>query len=236
MNADSILLSEQARVVQVPNSAKARMLIDALAPDHAALGKYELLDRLLDHSAMWQMQATVRKWHRDANDKISKLLQAGARLVDVPTPDETLVGAVNLLMYGGASCLWETLIGNGTASAGQALTYFSNAQAAIGVGDSATAAAATQTDLQAVAGSTHQYRQAMDATYPVHTDGVISGAASIVFRSTFASANGNFAWAEWGVFNSATAATGRMINRKVEALGTKASGAAWQLTVTLSLS
>lgn len=137
----------------------------------------------------------------------------------------------NLLMYGGASCQWETLIGNGTATASQNLTYFNNANAAIGVGDSTTAAAATQTDLQA---ATNKVRVGMDATYPQHTDGVVSGAASIIFSSTFNTSTANFAWQEWGVFNSPTAATGRMLNRKVSSLGTKTTGS-WQLQVTLSL-
>lgn len=142
----------------------------------------------------------------------------------------------NLLMYGGASCQWQTLIGNGTATAGQALTYFSNAQAAIGVGDSNTAAAATQTNLQGTTNVTDRIRKAMDATYPLHTDATTSGAASIIFRSTFATTEANFAWQEWGVFNSATDATGRMLNRKVESLGTKTSAATWTFTVTLTLS
>jgi hypothetical protein len=125
----------------------------------------------------------------------------------------------NLLMYGGASCLWQCLIGNGTATAGQSLTYFNNSQAAIGVGDSSTAAAATQTNVQAAS----------------HTDATTSGAASIAFRSTFSTSQANFAWQEWAVFNSATDATGRMLQRKVESLGTKTSSSTWTLTVTLTL-
>jgi hypothetical protein len=147
-------------------------------------------------------------------------------------PYETLEGEGNLLMYGGASNLWECLIGLGTATAGQAKTYYNNANAAIGVGDSTTAVLATHTDLQA---ATNKLRRAMDATYPTHTDGVVSGAASITFRSTFGTADANWAWQEWGVFNSPTAATGRMLNRKVESLGTKTSAAAWVFTVTLTL-
>jgi hypothetical protein len=138
----------------------------------------------------------------------------------------------NLLMYGGASCQWQTLIGNGTATAAQSLTFFSNAQAAIGVGDSTTTAAATHTDLQA---ATNKLRVAMDATFPSHTDGVVVGAASIIFKSTFSTAQANWAWQEWAVFNSATAATGRMLQRKVESLGTKTSASTWALTITLSL-
>lgn len=146
-------------------------------------------------------------------------------------PYEIIEREGNLLMYGGASCLWQALIGNGTGTSGQTLTFFNNGNAYIGVGDSSTAAAATQTDLQA---STNKLRKAMDATYPQHTDATTSGAASIVFRSTFGTSDANFAWAEWGVFNGSSG--GRMLNRKVESLGTKASGSTWVFTVTLSLS
>lgn len=138
----------------------------------------------------------------------------------------------NLLMYGGASCQWQTLIGNGTGTAGQALTFFNNTNAAIGVGDTNTAAVATTNDLVA---ATNKLRVAMDATYPVHTDGIVVGAATCVFKSTFATGQANWAWAEWGVFNSASAGTGRMLNRKVEALGTKTSASTWALTVSLTL-
>jgi hypothetical protein len=148
-------------------------------------------------------------------------------------PYEVLEGTGNLLMNGGTSCLWQTLIGNGTATAAQNLTYFSNAQAALGVGDSTTTAAATQTDLQA---STNKLRKAMNATYPQHTDGVVTGAQTITFQSTFATTDANFSWQEWGIFNSSTAATGRMLNRKVESLGTKTSAASWVLTVTVTIS
>jgi hypothetical protein len=141
--------------------------------------------------------------------------------------------AGNLLVYGGAACQWQTLIGNGTTTAGQALTYFNNAQSALGVGDSTTAAAATQTDLQA---ATNKLRVGMDATYPSHTDGTSSVSAAASFRSTFSTAQANYAWQEWGVFNSPTAGTGRMLQRKVESLGTKTSASSWTLTVTLTLS
>jgi hypothetical protein len=131
----------------------------------------------------------------------------------------------NVLTYGGASALWHRLIGGSSVSA------YSNANAHLGVGDSNTAAAAGQTDLQAV---TNKVRVAMDATYPVHTDGTSSGAASIVFRATFGSGVGNFAWLEWGIFNASS--SGRMLNRKAENLGTKVAGTSWVLAVTLTLS
>jgi hypothetical protein len=182
----------------------------------------------------WNVVWSIHKFDDPFGD-IAAALQAGAPVEDFESAllEAPIVQEGNLLMYGGASCLWETLIGNGTSTADQTLTYFSNARAAIGVGDSTTAAAATQTDLQA---SSNKLRKAMDATYPSHSDGTTSGAASISFRSTFGTSDANFAWQEWGVFNSATAATGRMLNRKVESNGTKASGSTWTFTVTLTLS
>lgn len=146
-------------------------------------------------------------------------------------PFDSLEIEGNLLVIGGASVQWQTLIGNGTATAGQALTFFNNANAHVGVGDSTTAAADTQTDLQA---ATNKLRRAMDATYPLHTDTTgTAGSKSISFRSTFATTDANWAWQEWGLFNAATA--GRMLNRKVESLGTKTSSATWVITITLSL-
>lgn len=138
----------------------------------------------------------------------------------------------NMLMYGGASNLWECLKGLGSSTPGNAKCYYDNTNAAIGVGDSTTAEAATHTDLQA---ATNKVRKGMDTTYPTHTDGVTNGSDDIVFRATFATGDANWAWQEWGIFNSPTAATGRMLNRKVESLGTKTSAATWQLTITLSL-
>ncbi len=145
-------------------------------------------------------------------------------------PFEVIEREGNLLMYGGASVLWEALIGNGNASAGQALTFFNNANAFLGVGDSAAAAAATQTDLQAGA---NKVRKPMDPTFPQHTDGLVVGSATATFRSSFGTGDANWAWNEWGLFNGA--AGGRMLNRKVEALGTKTNAASWVLTVQLTL-
>lgn len=110
------------------------------------------------------------------------------------------------------------------ALVGEAFTAFNNANARIGVGDSSTAFAAGQTDLQAPA---NKLRKAMDATYPQRAANILT------FRATFGTGEANFAWNEWGVFNAASA--GQMVNRKVESLGTKTSAQTWQLTVDLTL-
>lgn len=111
---------------------------------------------------------------------------------------------------------------------GEATTSFANANAYIGVGNSATAFAATQTDLLGTA-----LKKAMVVGYPTR-----SGAA-LTFRSTFGTSEANFTWNEWGVFNGSGAGTAGptgvvMLNRKVENLGTKTSAEAWQLTVTVT--
>lgn len=135
----------------------------------------------------------------------------------------------NLLMAGGVSALWECLVGNGGAGT---LAYFNNANAAIGVGDSTTAEAATQTDLLA---STNKLRKGMNSGYPQHTDGFVAGSQAIVFQSTFGTAEANFAWQELVVANSVTAGGGRILNRKVSSLGTKTSASSWQVTATITI-
>lgn len=101
---------------------------------------------------------------------------------------------------------------------------FDNANAHIGVGDSATAFAAAQTDLVA---ATNKFRKAQDAGFPTRS------ANTLTFRSTFGTGDANFTWNEWGVFNASTGGT--MLNRRVEALGTKPNTQSWQFTVTLTL-
>lgn len=103
-------------------------------------------------------------------------------------------------------------------------TFFTNANAYIGVGDSSTAFNVTQTDLQAASNKT---RQAMEATYPTRATNVLT------FRSLFATGSANYAWNEWAVFNASS--SGVMLNRLVETLGTKTSAQSWQITVDLTV-
>ena len=151
-------------------------------------------------------------------------------------PYEDVEWTENGLTIGGASIQWQTLIGNGTATAAQQLTYYNNGNAKLAVGDSSTAFADTQTNVQA---ATNKLANAMDATYPLHTDSTgTAGSKSIAFRSTFATTDANFQWNEWALINGALGgANTRMLNRAAGAnlLGTKTSAATWVLTATLSL-
>lgn len=106
---------------------------------------------------------------------------------------------------------------------GSSYTKFTNAAAHIGVGNSATAYAATQTDLIGAS----KFRQPMEATYPSRAANVLT------FRSLFATGDANFAWDEWGIFNASAAS--QMLSRKVEALGTKTSAVTRQVTATITI-
>lgn len=160
----------------------------------------------------WRVKTTLEKYATPNGEPVDGL-----------TPYEVVHRHGNLLMFGGASALFHRLTG------GVAVTAFDNTNSNVGVGDGVTAVAATQIDLQ----GGNKFRKPVDATYPQHTDGVVSGSASAVFRATFATTDANFAWAEWGIFNAAAA--GRMLNRKLDSFGTKTAGTSWVLTITLTL-
>lgn len=143
-------------------------------------------------------------------------------------PYEVVEKAGNLLTTAGLNRLTSLMIAGG----GQGAT---NTATRLGVGNSSTAAAVGQTDLQASSGSSNRQFQVMDATYPQQSNGVLT------FKSTFATGEANFAWAEWCVdigtptVSAGTTVAALMLNRAVQSLGTKASGT-WVLTATITIS
>lgn len=167
-------------------------------------------------------------WVRGKLDAPASFEPSGAALLEHVKPYDAIEVAGNLLTTAGLNRLTSLLIGGG----GQALT---NTAARIGVGNSSTAAAVGQTDLQAAAGSANRWFQVMDATYPQQSNGVVT------LRSTFATGDGNFVWAEVGTdIGTPTVSSGNtvaalLLNRFVQALGTKASGS-WVLTETITIS
>lgn len=136
-------------------------------------------------------------------------------------PTEKVIAEGNMLVNAGMDLIWDAVMGT-------AITAFSNANAYLGVGDSSTAAAASQTDLQA---SSNKTRKAMNATYPDQPAN-----SQIRFQSDFGSSDANYQWLEVATFNASS--SGTMLNRLVPGggLGTKASGATWTLTLTITLS
>ena len=97
------------------------------------------------------------------------------------------------------------------------------------VGNSTATHATNQTWLQGASST----MKAMDATYPQRATNVLS------FRATFSTGEANFAWNEWGMWNSTstTDANANMLNRKVEdpSLGTKTSAQSWQITADITV-
>lgn len=125
----------------------------------------------------------------------------------------------NILLNEGITALLTLLIGGGG-------TAFNAANAYIGVGDSVTAAAASQTGLQA---STNKAYVVMDGTYPQVLN------QTVTFRATFGSAVGNFAWQEFSIANgNSDAATN--LSRKVESHSTKVAGDTFVVSCTVTIS
>lgn len=167
-------------------------------------------------------RATVEKrddryedYLRELRAKGFSLHRAQVRAARDIRPYEVVEGDYNAFVYAGIDIMLDLIIGAGG-------TAYNNANARLGVGSSTTAWANTQTDLQTIL-----YKAAMNATFPSRTS------HTVTFKSDFTGSNGDGAWEEWAVFNSASANTG-MMSRKVESLGTK-SGGTWTLTTTLTL-
>jgi hypothetical protein len=102
---------------------------------------------------------------------------------------------------------------------------FNNANAALGVGNSATAFTAGQTDLVGAS----KTRKGMDATFPSVATNVITA------QATFGTGDANHAWQEVGFFNNTTLGAGTMLSRVVVDLGTKTSASTFVLTYTLTV-
>lgn len=168
--------------------------------------------------------ATVEKRTEDYDSRVLELVgrglplwQAQSRAAADIRPYEVVEGDFNAMVDAGINALLLLLVGGGG-------TAYNNANAYLGVGDSTTAWATGQTDLQA---ASNKLRVGMKATYPQ------TGTKKQTFAADFTSGQANWAWQEWAIFNAAAAGT--MLSRKVESLGTKSTGT-WTLSVDFSLS
>lgn len=169
-----------------------------------------------------QQSLTERELWRMLDEGRVDELAAGAKPYEVVTVDH------NLLVNAGIQRALDLLFGLAVVQA------YDSTHCRIGVGNDATAAANTQSDLQAAAGAANRQFQVMDATFPNRT----SQTANL--RSTFASGEANFVagWQEWCIdpgTAAGTTITAPMLNRKVAALGTKVAGSVWQFAASLAL-
>jgi len=158
----------------------------------------------------------------DPDGEVCRLAQSGAPidlLLKLFTDKfiEVKVVEGNKFLNEGINHLWRLARGD------SGLTPFGS-NSCIGVGDGATPESAGQTGLL----GENQLYKGMDTGYPTIS------ATSIIFQSTFGPNDANWTWYEWTVANG----PGNdyiNLNRKVENLGTKSSGATWILQVTLTI-
>lgn len=137
---------------------------------------------------------------------------------DDPTrarPYETIESEPNLLLTAGAGALWSRVCGGGALA-------FDAVNAHCCVGDGTDPPTAGQTDLTGA----NKLRKLVNGA-PVRSGNQAQ------FIATFQAAEGNFAWSEAGVASSA--AGGVLLNRFLQAFGTKTNAAQWTLTITCSI-
>ncbi len=187
-----------------------KRLIDTLSP----YNKLFVTNMMVD---TWQKSGTplsdTGKWK--ARIQIDKFT---GEFIEGMKPVETLVFEGNALANNGINEMLDLLIGTGGA------LPFASTAARIGVGSNTVTATnyATSTNLW----STGVVFCTMDATYPSVTN------QTVTFRSTFGTTWANFAWWEWGIDNSQN----KLLNQKVETLGTKTVAQSWQITASITIS
>jgi len=194
----------------------------------------------------WQPHARIEKYSPDVVAELTRILGHEPRDGEFKElgADPFAITEVdgNMIVNGGLGRINNLIIGTGSTAA------FNSTQSVIGVGNSSTAEARSQTDLQATAGASNRWMQATSVAPTVTT--TTNTNDTISCGSSFASGDGNFAWNEWcwvvstGTITATSAvlsgtvpgSTGNtMLNRKVASMGTKASGAVWVFTTTVTL-
>jgi len=194
-------------------------------------------------SILWTPVARIDKYSPEVVTELTHLLGYEPKKADFDClgadPYASLEVEGNLITTAGLGMITNALI-SGTFDP---LTGTASGRAFCAVGDSSTAAAVAQTDLQA---ATNKYYNTFDANPTRVTTTVTND--SIQGVSTFGSSVGNFAWNEWAWFTTTTGTitpgttsnvstgTETMWNRKVASMGTKASGASWALTTKVTFS
>jgi hypothetical protein len=185
----------------------------------------------------WSPYAHVAKYSPEVVRELTEFLGYEPTAADYKRlaikPNDEAESYGNLLTTAGLNRITNLIIGEGSLQA------FDDSHAVIGVGATSTAATVSDTALAANAGN---------AWYQAANGGVSASNGVITAISTFASGDANFAWNEWcwvvvtGTITASNTLTSvgstgeQMLNRKVASMGTKASGASWVFTTTVTLS
>jgi hypothetical protein len=197
--------------------------VDALTVGAAT----DLRDRL-----GWFAELQVERWDEDQTRWLARKAHVKAPRASLfhlhgLKPYEVTRVERNLLTTAGIGRI-TTLINAGTGN------LIASATARVGAGNGAGSAAIGDTDLSAAAGSANRWFQTCVVTVPSNV---------WTFVATFGTADGNFAWNEWGIdIGTATVSSGNtvaavLLNHKTSiAQGTKASGQTWTATATVTLS
>jgi len=163
--------------------------------------------------AQWKCRYRLEK--RDGDINACQSPEERLAFLGNTIPYEVIEGEGNCLLNTGIDEMWDLIVGDSS-------NHFNNASAQIGVGNSSTAANASQTDLL---GASKTYK-GMETGYPTSTS------QKATFKASFGESDANYTWNEWVVKQSSSA---KCLNRKVDALGTK-SGGTWTLEVSITLS
>jgi hypothetical protein len=191
----------------------------------------------------WNAFARVEKYSPEVVEELTRILGYEPKAADFArfSADPYAVTEVdgNLITTTGLGNLTSLLIGSG----GNPLTGTTSGRAFVGVGNGTTAAAVGDTDL----GGASKYYNPFDSNPARVTTTVTNDAVEGV--STFGTSVANHAWDEWGWFTttsgtltagttltSVSAGTESMVNHKIAAMGTKASGASWVFTTKVTFS
>lgn len=171
---------------------------------------------------MWNTRWQIDKW-RDPSGEVEKLCKQGLTLEEVRRiyPHlfiESLNFKGNVALNEGLQQLIDVIGGISSP------TLWDNTNARVGVGNSNTAAQATDTGL--LGGSTAF--ASMDGGYPQRSNQTAS------WKGTFGDGVAEFAWEEFTVDNGAVGDVN--LNRYVTSKGTKGSGETWVLTVEIAFS
>lgn len=178
----------------------------------------------MNEKANWQPIWDIDKF-LDPGDRIATLSQRGVSINRLSRVfAKQYLGRSrfegNLLLNAGINVAWGLICGAGGIA-------FNNANAYIGVGDSsASPSDATKTGIQALS---NRLNKPMNATYPL-----AAANQAEVFQASFSTTDANWAWNEITVSNANDFT--HALNRLVASMGTKASGATWVVTLTITLS
>lgn len=163
--------------------------------------------------AKWKCHYRLEKRYGDIN--LCRTPKERLAFLENTIPYEVIEGEENCLLNTGIDEMWDLIVGDSA-------NHFSEAKAQLGVGNSSTAANASQTDLL---GASKTYK-GMESGYPTSTD------QKITLKASFGDAEANYDWNEWVAKQSDS---GKCLNRKVDSLGTK-TGGTWTLEVAITLS